>query len=88
MKTKPKNDLQTNKPINKQPWWLLIVVGGMIPLTLTLARTLSLPLPITITIILVTALIFGAMALWLHANAQAIGDEWWQDDHASGWRGY
>ena len=36
----------------------------------------------------VAAIVSGAMALWRHANADADGSEWWQDDSASGWRGY
>lgn len=33
-------------------------------------------------------ILLGAMALWSHATAVANGSEWWQDDDASGWRGY
>ncbi len=36
----------------------------------------------------VAVIVLGAAALWSHATAVATGDEWWQDDDASGWRGY
>lgn len=72
----------------QQPWWLLILVGGIVPLTLILGSEYGISNRITIPIMVVAALIFGSMWLWMHANANATGDEWWQDDSASGWRGY
>jgi hypothetical protein len=41
-----------------------------------------------IGLIVFGSLVFGSMAVWNHANAQATGSEWWQDDSCSGWRGY
>jgi hypothetical protein len=29
---------------------------------------------------------FVLLMMWMNANAT--GDEWWQDNDASGWRGY
>jgi hypothetical protein len=42
----------------------------------------------TIIFTLVGGLIFVSWLIWYHANEQATGSEWWQDDTASGWRGY
>ena len=33
-------------------------------------------------------ILLGAFLLWSRANKDADGSEWWQDDDASGWRGY
>ena len=76
---------QAAKP---QRWWLLISVGSIIPLTLILGNQFDLPQKFTIVIVVVAVLVFGSMALWMRANANATGDEWWQDDSSSGWRGY
>ena len=72
----------------RQRWWLLILVGGIIPLILILSNEFNIPQRFTLPIVVVGALAFGAMALWMRANANATGDEWWQDDSSSGWRGY
>lgn len=79
---------QRVKTIKKQPWWLLIVVGGLIVLTFILGSQYGVSNRVTIPIEVVGTLIFGSMWLWMRANATATGDEWWQDDSASGWRGY
>ena len=76
---------QAAKP---QRWWLLISVWSIIPLTLILGNQFDLPKKFTIVIVVVAVLVFGSMALWMRANANATGDEWWQDDSSSGWRGY
>ncbi|MCB9455154.1 MAG: hypothetical protein H6671_04105 [Anaerolineaceae bacterium] len=39
-------------------------------------------------IMLLAVLVAGTMGIWMRANAKANGDEWWQDDSSSGWRGY
>ena len=72
----------------QQRWWLLVLVGAIIPLTLLLAHEFDLAQRFTVPIIVVTALVFGSMAMWMYANANATGDEWWQDDSSTGWRGY
>lgn len=72
----------------RQHWWLLVVVGGIILLTIILGNEFDIPQRITIPIVVVGALVFGAMAIWMRANANATGEEWWQDDSSSGWRGY
>ena len=72
----------------RQRWWLLILVGGLIPLIIIIGSQFNIPQRFILPVIVVGALVFGAMALWIRANANATGDEWWQDDSSSGWRGY
>jgi hypothetical protein len=74
--------------VKPQRWWLLFLVGGVIPLTLILGSQFDIPQRFTIPILVIAALAFGAMWIWMHANANATGDEWWQDNSSSGWRGY
>lgn len=76
------------KTTKKQPWWLLIPVGGFVPLTLILGNEYDVSTRITIPIIVISTFMFSYMWIWMRANANATGDEWWQDDNASGWRGY
>ena len=70
-----------------QHGWLLVLIGSLIPLTLILGNEFHVVQQIIIPIVVVSALMFGAMAIWMRANANATGDEWWQDDTSSGWRG-
>lgn len=67
---------------------LLWMVGASIPLAMVVGFVFDIPQRFIISYMVVAALIFGSMALWTHANADAEGTEWWQDDDASGWRGY
>jgi hypothetical protein len=41
-----------------------------------------------VPLLIFIALLVGAALLWTWANKDANGKEWWQDDNASGWRGY
>ena len=66
----------------------LILIGGSIPTTIILSSYFELPKTAVIPLVVILSLIFGAMALWAYANREADGSEWWQDDSASGWRGY
>jgi len=66
----------------------LILVGGMIPTLIVLSIYFDFPQIVTIPLLIILGLIFGSMALWAYANRNADGSEWWQDDSASGWRGY
>lgn len=68
--------------------FLLFLVGGAMPVTLTIGIIFQLSPALVTAIILVLGLILAAMWLWYQANLRATGDEWWQDDQASGWRGY
>jgi membrane protein implicated in regulation of membrane protease activity len=62
-------------------FWLIpaAMVGGLI---FHLSQAFIVPLVIFL------GLVVGAAALWARANRSADGSEWWQDDDASGWRGY
>lgn len=66
----------------------LILVGGMIPAVIILSMDFHLPKAVSITLVIFLSLAFLAMALWSYAHKKANGSEWWQDDSASGWRGY
>lgn len=66
----------------------LAAVGSMIPLILLLGRYFDWPRSIGIALVVVLGFIFASMALWHYANRRADGSEWWQDESASGWRGY
>ena len=77
-----------NSPVKRQRWWLLILMGASIPVTVVLGNLFNIPQRITALIIVAAALGFGATSVWMRANAIATGEEWWQDDSASGWRGY
>ena len=66
----------------------LILVGGAIPAVLILSSIFDWPERASIPLLVVLGIIFAAMALWAYANRKVDGSEWWQDDSASGWRGY
>lgn len=74
--------------MKKSPFFYLSIIGGSIPTVIVLSSYYSISLELTIIFITISALIFGSMALWQYANSNATGDEWWQDNHCSGWRGY
>ncbi len=66
----------------------LVLVGGMIPAILLLSGDYGWPTRVLVPLVTMLSLIFAAMALWAFANRHTVGSEWWQDDTASGWRGY
>ena len=68
--------------------WLLVFIGGLFPLLLVLGTQFHLPELLLVPLLVVIALVFASMAVWMRANAHATGEEWWQDDSCSGWRGY
>lgn len=68
--------------------FFLILIGGSIPVFIMIASYYSIPKEISIIFSTISILIFVSMALWWHANNNATGHEWWQDNHCSGWRGY
>jgi len=77
------------KPKTRQKTpFLLVLFGGAIPVTLILSSYYNLPEAFTVLALVLLSLLFGSMALWVFANRNANGSEWWQDDSASGWRGY
>ena len=64
------------------------LIGGSIPVLVLSSLFLHLSQRIYVPIVIILLLIFAAMALWAYANGKADGSEWWQDNSASGWRGY
>jgi ABC-type transport system involved in cytochrome bd biosynthesis fused ATPase/permease subunit len=66
----------------------LLLAGGAIPAFIVLSIVFNIPEAAVITLLIVLGIIFCSMALWSFANRNADGSEWWQDDSASGWRGY
>ena len=66
----------------------LRIVGGSIPLVLILGEIFEVSHRLTIPYAIVAAMIVAAALVWTTANHKARGSEWWQDDEASGWRGY
>lgn len=68
--------------------WALLVIGGAIPAFILLSVYFRLSIAVFVPITVLLLFIFGSSALWLHANRRADEHQWWQDDHASGWRGY
>jgi uncharacterized membrane protein YdjX (TVP38/TMEM64 family) len=73
-------------------WWKkyfsLILVGGAIPTVIILSSYFEISKKASIPIVIILALVFASMALWAYSNRKADGSEWWQDESASGWRGY
>lgn len=79
------------KKIGQWQWkkyWLLGSVGSAIPAILILGIYLNLAQALFVPLVIIFSLVFSSMALWSYANRKADGSEWWQDDNASGWRGY
>lgn len=68
--------------------WPLVFMGGMILILLSAGAYLHLPHVVTVPLVVIFSLVFAVTALWRHANKEANGSEWWQDNNASGWRGY
>jgi ABC-type transport system involved in cytochrome bd biosynthesis fused ATPase/permease subunit len=66
----------------------LILAGGSIPTVIVLGNYFTVRQAAVVILVISLGLIFCAMALWTYANRNADGNEWWQDDSASGWRGY
>ena len=77
-----------NRSTNRIRRFLLFLVGGSMPVILTIGIIFHLSSSLITVLMLVLGLILAAMWLWYQANVRAKGDEWWQDDQASGWRGY
>jgi undecaprenyl pyrophosphate phosphatase UppP len=67
---------------------LKIVEFLIIPAVIIAGILFHLSQSLIIPLVVILALILGSVAIWAHANKSADGSEWWQDDDASGWRGY
>ena len=92
MKISEKERVKEQEPVKvevMEPRQLLVrIIAFSIPLVLILGSFLGIPHRLTIPYAVLAALVAGSIALWIHANEDAEGSEWWQDDDASGWRGY
>ncbi len=67
---------------------ILALLAGLIPAIMLFGRFWGLSQAWIVVLVMFTGLIWGWLAIWTYANAKADGTEWWQDDNASGWRGY
>lgn len=65
-------------------WAVLLFAVGL----LLLAALTDIKLAYVVALLVIAGFLGSAAALWRRANAQADGSEWWQDEEASGWRGY
>lgn len=65
-----------------------LFVGGAIPTIIILSSLFNWPKRTFIPVVVVLTLTFAVMILWAYANKEVDGAEWWQDESASGWRGY
>lgn len=68
--------------------WPLFLIGAAMLIVLAAGIIFQLSTALITVLLLIMGMILAAMWLWYQANLQASGDEWWQDDEASGWRGY
>jgi hypothetical protein len=73
---------------SRQTILLKIAEVLIIPAVLLAGIIFHLSQSLIIPLVVILALILGAVGIWAHANKHADGSEWWQDDEASGWRGY
>ena len=67
---------------------LLVLIVGAIAAIILLGHYFGLAQSASIPVIVILVLFCGVVALWSHANRHTDGDQWWEDDSASGWRGY
>lgn len=67
---------------------LLILIGGAIPGGIVLEKYYAVPTDTIVVVTVLMAFVFSWLALWYYASSHEQGDEWWQDDSCSGWRGY
>ena len=65
-----------------------ILFGALVPLSIILGGYYHLSLALIMVIAVVAGLLCASSTLWAFANKNSTGAEWWQDDDASGWRGY
>lgn len=68
--------------------FVMVMVAGLMFSAVVLGAYLKIPYAFILIFVIVAGLILGTVSLWRYANQHADGSEWWQDDSASGWRGY
>lgn len=77
-----------NDRLRRKDSMLLVFVLGAIPAIILLGNYFGLPGAVTIPLLVIFSFFGGAWAIWCHANQHPEENPWWQDDDASGWRGY
>lgn len=75
-------------PIKRRDNTSILLIAGSIPVAVLLGSYFKLSETAIVIYVVIAALILGSMLLWSHANNRPTGEEWWQDDSCSGWRGY
>lgn len=72
----------------RKSWTVPLLIAVSIPVIMVLGAYFDVAVAYLAVYAVFAAIVAGAAALWQHANGHADGSEWWQDDSASGWRGY
>lgn len=67
---------------------VLVLLIGAIPASILLENYFGVPAALSIPLVVILLLFCGTVALWSHANRHKDKHPWWEDDNASGWRGY
>jgi hypothetical protein len=75
-------------PSKKRDLIVTVLEILIIPVIILLAILFHLGQTFLVPLITIVVLLLGTVLLWSNANKHADGSEWWQDDDASGWRGY
>ena len=73
---------------NSKNYLGVVLLAGLIPVTLLLGNYYHLSLSLILVAVILESLLWASSTLWAYANKHATGSDWWQDDDASGWRGY
>ncbi|MCB8945529.1 MAG: hypothetical protein H6658_17405 [Ardenticatenaceae bacterium] len=68
--------------------FVLVLLIGITLAAIELGNYFAIPHNWLIIFAVIAGLIVAAISLWQYANRQVDGTEWWQDNDASGWRGY
>ena len=76
------------KTRNRQRNSAIYILLLLVPAALVAGLIFHLSQAFLVPLVIVLGLVIGAVALWARASRSADGSEWWQDDDASGWRGY
>ncbi|MBZ0297739.1 MAG: SoxR reducing system RseC family protein [Anaerolineae bacterium] len=68
------------------PW--LVFLGVALIAGMVLGFDFGASQTLLVVLLVIGGLAFGTMALWRYASTRATGDEWWQDESFTDWRGY
>ncbi|MAS37910.1 MAG: hypothetical protein CL610_28200 [Anaerolineaceae bacterium] len=80
--------MQPNAYHHQRSAWYLWLIGGSIPVVILIGSYYHWSMELIVCYAVIVGLVFGAMTIWHRANQHVTGTEWWQDDSASGWRGF